>query len=78
MMIQIWGEGNSWVNELIKLFLLDDLKDLQVRQGESVNKFIDRMDSKFLGASLAGVGISERVMYRQMSQKARNWVRRKC
>ena len=59
VMIQIWGQGICWVNELIKLLLLDDLIDSQVRQGESINQFIDRMNTKFLEASLAGVRTSE-------------------
>ena len=45
--------------KVIKLLFLDNLKDSQIRQGESINKFIDRMNTKFLGASLAGVAISE-------------------
>ena len=58
-MIQIWGQGICWVNELIKLLLLDDLIDSQIRQGESINQFIDRMNTKFLEARLAGVRTSE-------------------
>ena len=39
---------------------MEDLSGSQIRQEESMNQFIDRMDIKFLGTNLAGVGTSER------------------
>ena len=51
-MIQIWREGITWVNQLIKLLLQNDVNESKIRQRES-------MDIKFIGAISAGVGTSE-------------------
>ena len=39
MMKQIWKNGNTWVNHLFRIFAFNESCSLQMRKGETVDKF---------------------------------------
>ena len=43
MMRQVWKEGNTWVNHLLKILAFNDTCSLQMRKGKTVDKFDERV-----------------------------------
>ena len=50
IMIQILGEGITWVIQQLKLLLLNDLNESQTIQGKTMNQFSEGLEIKFIGA----------------------------
>ena len=43
MMTEIWKKGNTWVNHILKLLSFNDSCSLQMSNGETVEKFDEKV-----------------------------------